>query len=125
MKKAALPATALVLLAIGLVLIIKPDIVTFATGVPTKAVIIRETDVQRPLTEEWVEFFAGAEKIGVSVWDKDVLGKGKKESPEAKPFLEAVGTQELPALALKWPSGKITVSACPTTLDSLRKAIGK
>jgi hypothetical protein len=54
-----------------------------------------------------------------------VLGKAKKPSAEAQPFLDAVGDQPLPILALKWPGGKITTMPCPSKLDALKKAAGK
>jgi hypothetical protein len=124
MKK-ALPIVAAIMLLAGIALIVQPSFLTFGSGVPTKAVIIRETDVTKPLPEEDVELFAAAEKLGVLVWDQHVLGKAKKPSAEAKPFLDAVGEQKLPVLALQWDGNKITVGPCPMKLDALKKAIGK
>ena len=127
MKKALPPIIGVLLLVIGITLIVKPDLVPVigSNGTVTRAVIIRETGVDKPLSEEWVELFAGAEKLGISVWDQNVLGKNKQPSAEAKPFLDAVAGKELPALALQWSSGKITTSPCPTSLDVLKKEAGK
>jgi hypothetical protein len=124
-RKALPPVIAVLLLLAGVTLIVKPDLITFGSGVPNRAVIVRETSTDKPLSEEWVELFAGAEKLGISVWDKDVLGKGKKPSVEAQPFIDAVGDKELPILALQWPGGKITTMPCPSKLDALKKAAGK
>jgi len=125
-KKILPPIIIVMFLAVGLTMIVKPDLVPFGSaGVPERAVIIRETQIDKPLSQEWVELFAGAEKLGISVWDKDVLGKGKKPSAEAQPFLDAVGDKPLPILALKWSGGKITTMPCPSKLDALKKAVGK
>jgi hypothetical protein len=124
-KKILPPIIIILVMVIGVTMIVKPDIIPFGSGVPERAVIIRETDVAKPLSEEWVELFAGAEKLGIAVWDKDVLGKAKKPSAEAQPFLDAVGDKPLPILALKWAGGKVTTIPCPSKLDALKKAVGK
>jgi hypothetical protein len=126
MKKILPPIVIVLFLMVGLTMIVKPDLVPFGSaGVPERAVIVRETSVDKPLSEEWVELFTGAEKLGISVWDKDVLGKAKQPSAEAQPFLDAVGDKPLPVLALKWTGGKITTMPCPPKLDALKKAAGK
>jgi hypothetical protein len=124
-KKVLPPIIASLLLLVGVTLIVKPDLIPLGSGTPSRAVIIRETSTDKPLSEEWVELFTGAEKLGISVWDKDVLGKAKKPSAEAQPFLDAVGDKPLPILALQWPGGKITTMPCPPKLDVLKKAAGK
>lgn len=127
-KKVLPPIIVALMLAVGITMIVKPDIIPLgSSGTITKAVIVRETGVDKPLSEAWVELFAGAEKLGIPVWDQNVLGKGKKPSEEAKPFLDAVAAsgKELPVLAIQWSSGKITVDSCPTTADALKKATGK
>ena len=128
MKKVLPPIVAALLLAIGVTMIVKPDLVPIGvSGTPSKVVIIRETRTDKPLSEEWVELFAGAEKLGIPVWDQNVLGKGKKPSEEAKPFIDAftASGKELPVMVSQWPSGKYTVDLCPSTIDALKKASGK
>ena len=126
MKKALPPIALTLLLLFGLTMILKPDLIPLGSnGTVSKAVIIRETRTDKPLSEEWVELFAGAEKLGIPVWDKDVLGKGKKPSEEAKPFLDAAAGKDLPVLVSQWASGKYTTSPCPPTIDELKKATGK
>lgn len=127
MKKILPPIVFLVLLAVGSLLMVKPNIVSSWGGAvaPTRAVIVRETGESKPLSLELTEVYAKAPSLGVSVWDKDVTGKGKKPSPEAKPFLDAAGTDGLPKMVFLWPGGSMTVKPCPTTLGALKKEIGK
>jgi len=126
MKKAVLPIAAIILLAAGIIMVVKPELVPLGSyGSIERAVIIRETRTDTPLSQQWIELFVAAEKLGIPVWDKDVLGKAKNPSPEAQPYLDAVGKIELPALALKWANGDITVQSCPSTIDALKKAAGK
>jgi hypothetical protein len=125
-KKVLPPIVAALLLLVGITMIAKPGFISFgSTSIIEKAVIIRETQTDKPLSEEWVELFVSAEKLGISVWDREVLGKGKKPSAEAQPFLDAAGDKELPILALKFANGKITTRPCPSKLDALKKAVGK
>ena len=124
MKKVLPPIFGIILLAVGVTIVVRPDLLPMSSAaVPTKSVVVRETSVDKPLSEAWVELFATAEKLGIPVWDKDVLGKGKKPSDQAKPFLDAAG--DLPALVRLWSNGKYTSIPCPETIDALKKATGK
>jgi hypothetical protein len=128
MKKVLLPVIAVLLLGIGTTLIIKPNLISsFSGGIPERVVILRETSLSQPLSQEMVILFAKAPEIGVAVWDDDVLGPDKKPSEEAKPFLDAytASGKELPVVVLKWSSNTYTVVACPTKLDELQKLTGK
>ena len=92
---------------------------------PTKAMIVYESSFSTIPAKEMVEVYAKAPDFGVGVLDKDTLGKGKQPSAELQPFLDAAKEHELPVLALRWSSGKITVQPCPGTLDELRKVVGQ
>lgn len=92
---------------------------------PARAVIIHETAASKPLSQAMVEVLAKAPGLGIAVWDKDVLGPGRKPSEEAKPFLVAAEGKPLPQLVLQWPSGSLTSKACPETLALLKKEVGK
>lgn len=122
MKKALLPITAIILLLAGSALIVKPNI--FSSSTQSDVVVIRETNTDKPLTQEQVDFFVGAEKLGVKIWDKDVLGKNKQLPKEIQVFLDAAEGKQLPVLVTKWSNGKITAKSC-YTLDALKKEIGK
>ena len=93
---------------------------------PTVAVIVYESNNPAPLPQNMVELYALAPSLGVSLWDKDIEGKGKKPSAQAKPFIDAAGKDGLPKLVVKWSNGKRTVKSCNGwTVDDLKKAIGK
>lgn len=112
-------------LLLGVVLITRPDIVSFGAS-PTQSVIVRETSTGKPLPMSLIELYAKAPSLGVSVWDPDILGKDKQPSPEAKPFLDAASGKELPVLVLQWPGGGLSVKSCGNmTIDELRKIVGK
>ncbi len=125
MKKALPPIIALLLFVVGVGLIVRPDLVALPGSAPTRAVIIHETGVNKPLSPVMVELYAKATSIGVAVWDKNLLGKGRQPSAEAKPFLDKTAGQELPVLVLQWPGGGITVKPCPATFATLKKEVGK
>jgi hypothetical protein len=128
MTKKVLPPILIVLfLATGLVMTTRPDLIPFGSGALSKAVIVRETSTQKPLSQDMVELYAKAPSLDISVWDANVLGKDKQESAEAKPYLDAITASkiDLPVLAKKWINGKITVMPCPTKLDALKKEVGK
>ena len=125
MKKALPVIGLLFLMLLGAGLVARPDLVTLGVAGPSRAVIIRETAIDKPLTQAMVEVFAKAPSIGVAVWDKDVLGKGKQPSAEAKPFVDAAQGKELPVLTLQWAGGSVTAQPCPATFDALRKVVVK
>lgn len=125
MKKYAQPVGALLLLLIGVGLLLRPDLLTFGAITPTDYVIVYETKLDKPLPQEMVAVLTSAPGLGVKVWDQHVTGLDRKPSPTAQPFLDAAKGQTLPVLLLRWPGGRITVKACPTTLDALKKEIGK
>jgi hypothetical protein len=126
MKKVIPPIVVALLLAIGITLIVKPDLIPLGSlGTPVESVIIREAAPDKPYSQEMIELYAGATKLGIGVWDDNVLGPGKKPSEKAKPFLEAAAGKDLPVLVSKWPNGSYTAKACPTTLSELEKATGK
>lgn len=94
-------------------------------GTVTQAVIVHESSVSQPLTPAMVEVLTLAPSIGVAVWDQNILGKGKKPSPTAQPFLDAAKDKPLPQLVCRWSSGRITSVVCPGTFADLRKAVGQ
>jgi len=129
MKKVLPPVVFAVLLLIGVGMMVRPDVVGswVSVGTPQQAVIVRETSVSQPLSIELTELYAKAPSLGVAVWDKDVVGKGKQPSAVAKPFLDAwiASELELPVIVLRWSGGGLTVKPCPVTLDGLKKEVGK
>ncbi len=124
MKKALPPIIAVLLLVVGIGLVVRPDLIALpGISVPTRAVIVHETGVNKPLSPAMVELYAKAPSIGVAVWDRNLLGKNRQPSSEAKPFLDAAMEKELPVLVLQWPSGGLTVKPCPATFDELGKLL--
>ena len=90
-----------------------------------QAAIVRETGVDKPLSKELVAIYAQASGIGVWVIDDDILGPGKQLSPKLKPFLDAAAGKELPVLVLLYTSGDTAVEPLPTTIDELKRRVGK
>jgi hypothetical protein len=128
MKRYALPAGVVLCLALLLVglyrefgyLLPLPTV-----GSPTDYVIVYETKLDKPLSQEMVAVLTKAPELGVKVWDQHVTGPDRKPSPTAQPFLDAAKGHPLPVLLSRWPGGGITVEACPTTVDALKKEVGK
>ena len=92
---------------------------------PVNAIIfVESSDTTKLSVSQTITLALAPEKLGVRVLDLQVLGKNKQDIKELEPYLLAIDKQQLPVLAMKWASGKITTKPCPQTLEMLKTEIG-
>lgn len=109
--------------ALGLlVVLVWPHVRSVQPAKLTQAVVIYESSAG-PLTRAQVQVLTNAARWGVWIVDKDILGPGKRPSPQLAPFLKAIQGKPLPVLVCSYQTGEYVVHPLPETVAQLKELL--